>query len=42
MFSGNFAKGFITGLADSVNREIQADMAMLEKVEFYFEQLKVR
>ena len=31
MFSGNFAKGFITGLADSVNREIQADMAMLEK-----------
>ena len=27
MFSGNFAKGFITGLAESVDREIQKDMA---------------
>jgi|9_EtaG_2_1085328.scaffolds.fasta_scaffold02301_3 hypothetical protein len=31
MFSGNFAKGFITGLADSVNREIQKDMDRTEK-----------
>ena len=31
MFSGNFAQGFITGLADSVNKEIQDDMDMFEK-----------
>lgn len=31
MFSGNFAQGFITGLADSVNKELQKDMDMFEK-----------
>jgi len=31
MFSGNFAQGFITGLADSVNKELQDDMDMFEK-----------
>ena len=31
MFSGNFGKGFITGLAESVDREIQADMDMFAK-----------
>jgi len=31
MFSGNFAKGFLTGVAESVDREIKADMDLMER-----------